>query len=97
MKFPSLDVDANEFRELVFETFPTLRDGGGYQFCRCKPISRELNPLSKHVLLSPWLLKEQVGQGRTYVVPPQSDIDLSHSLTNLNEVVKFTTWLCYAL
>jgi hypothetical protein len=39
VEFPSLDMDANEFRELVFETFPKLCDGGGYQFCRCRPNS----------------------------------------------------------
>ena len=34
---PSLDMDPTEFRELIFNTFPKLQEGGGYQFCRCQP------------------------------------------------------------
>ena len=50
IEFTSLDLEPKDFRELIYETFPKLREGGGYQFCRCKPNSRELQPLSKHVL-----------------------------------------------
>ena len=55
IEFSSLDLDPKEFRDLILETFPKLRDGGGYQFYRCKPNSRELEPLSRHVLSSPRL------------------------------------------
>ena len=58
MEFSSLDLDPKAFREVMFEAFPKLHHGGGYRFCKCKSNSRDLEPLSKHVLSSPRLLKE---------------------------------------
>jgi len=47
-----MEMDANAFREVLYEAYPKLRDGGGFQLCRCIPNSRELEPLSRHVLSS---------------------------------------------
>ena len=52
-----MDMSADEFKEIVFEAFPKLRDTGGYQICKCVPNSRKLDQLSSRVLASPLLLK----------------------------------------
>ena len=93
VEFDSLDMDSQEFRDFISESFPRLREGGGYQFCRCKPNSRELEPLSRHVMTSPRLLRERVGQGRTYIVPLQADLDLSPNLQVTDEVYVMTMLL----
>ena len=67
------------------ETFPKLSSAGGFQLCWCKPNSRELEPLSRHVMTSPRLLKERVGQGRTYIVL-QVDLDLTPTMEATDEV-----------
>ena len=36
VEFPSLDATAEEFREVLYDVFPKLKEGGGYQLCRCK-------------------------------------------------------------
>lgn len=49
--FEDVDCDADQFREALFSCFPKLKDCGGYQLCKCKPNSRELQPLSGAVHL----------------------------------------------
>ena len=53
LEFPKLDTTADEFRDILYEGFPRLRDGGGYQFLKCIPNSRQLEPLSGLVMSSP--------------------------------------------
>ena len=50
---------------------------GGFSCVSAFPI---LEPLSMHVLSSPHLLKERVGQGHTYIVPLQRDLNLTPSV-----------------
>jgi len=88
IEFSTLEMDANAFREVLYEAYPKLRDGGGFQLCRCIPNSRELEPLSRHVLSSPRLLKERVGQARTYIVPLQRDLDVTPSVDIPEEVTE---------
>lgn len=76
----------NAFREVLHEAYPKLREGGGFQLCRCIPNSWELEPLSRHVLSSPRSLKERVGQARTYIVPLQRDLDVTPSVDIPEEV-----------
>ena len=80
IEFSTLEMDANAFREVLYEAYPKLRDGGGFQLCRCIPNSRELEPLSRHVLSSPRLLKERVGQAHTYIAPLQRDLNVTPSV-----------------
>lgn len=86
IEFSTLEMDANAFQEVLYEAYPKLRDGGGFRLCRCIPNSRELEPLSRHVLSSPRLLKERVGQARTYIVPLQRDLDVTPSVDIPEEV-----------
>ncbi len=74
--FSSLGLDVDEFKEVLFASFPRLREGGGYQMLKCLPNSRKLDLLSMTVHKSPSYLKERVGNARTYLRPIQKDIEL---------------------
>ena len=77
IEFSQINVTASEFRDILLKQFPKLEDGGGYQLCRCLPNTRTLEPLSKLAHSSVDMLKQQVGNARTYIVPLQRDLDLT--------------------
>ena len=77
IEFTELDIGAEEFRDLLYHHFPSLREGGGFQFYKCAPNSRSLEQLSPTTLSSPALLKSRVGNARTYIRPLQRDLDMS--------------------
>ena len=62
---------------MLYEAYPKLKDGGGFQFFKCAPNSRCLELLSSTTLSSPSILKSRVGNARTYIRPIQRDLDLS--------------------
>lgn len=74
--FEDIDCQSDAFREKLMTHFPKLKDGGGYQLCKCKPNSRELEPLSAAVMSSPRLLQGCGGNSRTYIRPLQCDLDI---------------------
>ncbi len=86
VEFPTLECSAEDFRDVIYENFPNLRRGGGFEFCRCLPNSRELEPLSSTAQSSPLFLKERVGKSRTYIRPLQLDLSLDE-VTDLPEGV----------
>ena len=90
IEFPRLEATADEFREILYEAFPRLKDGGGYQFLKCVPNSRQLEPLSGLVMSSPILLKQRVGSARTYIRPLQQNLDTTPSHCIAEEVSWFT-------
>ena len=75
--FERLEMDSTEFREVLYEMFPKLREGGGFQFFKCGANSRLLEPLSVTTLSSPKLLKSCVGYSRTYIKPLQKNLSLT--------------------
>lgn len=77
VEFEHLDIDANQFRDVLLNAFPKLQEGGGFQLCKCLPNSRNLEPLSKLASSSPEFLKQRVGNARTYIRPLQRDLDLT--------------------
>lgn len=77
VSFPCLDMDGTAFKGLLYETFPRLRDGGGFTLLKGLPNSRNLEVLSLSVHTSPSLLKQRVGNTRTYIRPIQRDLDLT--------------------
>lgn len=77
VEFERLDLDASEFRAQLIKVFPKLSDCGGFQFCKCLPNSRNLEPLSDVAHSSPEFLRQRVGNVRTYIRPLQKDLDLS--------------------
>ena len=76
VEFRTLDASADEFKEILLNTFPRLREGSGYQLLKCMPNSRRLEVLSSVVYSSPGALKQRVGTSRTYIRPIQRDLDL---------------------
>ena len=75
--FPDVDASAEEFRNILFEAFPKLQDGGGFTFCKGGINSRRLEPLSTLCLTSPAVLRDRAGNARTYIIPLQKDLDVS--------------------
>ena len=76
-QFDDLNCSSSQFREEIYTAFPQLREAGGYQFLKCVPNTRNLEALSSLVLTSPLLLKQRVGEARTYIRPIQRDLDLT--------------------
>ena len=76
IEFPSLDATGEDFKEVLYSKFPKLREGGGFQLCRCLPNSRNLEELTAVAHSSPAMLKERVGNARTYIRPLQRDLDM---------------------
>ena len=77
VEFYNMQLDADEFRDLLYEAYPKLKHGGGFQFFKCAPNSRRLEQLSSTTLSSPSMLKSRVGNARTYIQPLQRDLDMS--------------------
>lgn len=75
IEIDDLDASSEEFQEILLQAFPQLAEGGGYQFLKCLPNSRLLEPLSGLVMTSPAMLKQRVGTARTYIRPLQRDLD----------------------
>ena len=74
---PDIDISSEEFRDLLFEEFPKLKEGGGFMFAKCRSNSRVLEPLSSLCLTSPRVLRDRVGSVRTYIFLLQKDLKLS--------------------
>ena len=77
IEFDDLELNAEEFRDLLYSQFPSLKEGGGFQFFKCAANSRSLELLSSTTLSSPTMLKSCAGSARTYVRPLQRDLDMS--------------------
>ncbi len=75
--FETLEMSQVEFRNLLLEHFPRLKEGGGFQLLKGLPNSRNMEVLSMAVHTSPALLKQRVGASRTYIRPVQRDLDLT--------------------
>ena len=70
--FKDIDIDAEEFRNVIYENYPALQNGGGFQFYRCIPNTRNLEKLSATTLSSPSMLKSRVNNAKTYIKPMTS-------------------------
>ncbi len=74
---PDIDINGEDFRDILCQEFCKLKDGGGFMFAKCKGNSRLLEPLSPLCLTSPRILRDRVGNARTYILPLQKDLDLT--------------------
>ena len=72
----TIDCTPEEFHAVIMSAFPKLKDGGGFELCRCAPNSRDLVPITSKVASTPKLLKRRVGNGRVYIRPLQRDLSL---------------------
>ena len=43
IEFPSLDATGETFKDLLYSAYPKLRDGRGFELCRCPTNSRMLD------------------------------------------------------
>ena len=84
----SVDAGPEEFCEGLYQAFPQLRRGGGYQLFKCVANSQTLEPLSRMAYSSPQSLRTRVGNARTYIRPIQRDLDL----TSIEHIPSHTRW-----
>ncbi len=89
IEFSSVDMNGEQFRDLLFSEYPKLRQGGGFQMCRCLPNSRQLEVLTSVAYSSPSILKERVGNARMYIRPLQKDLDMDSVYGLLEGVIWF--------
>ena len=89
VEFSSLDIDGEQFRDKLYSEFPKLREGGGFQMCQCLPNSRQLEVLTSVTHALPSILKERVGNARTYLRPLQKDLSMDVVYGLLEGVIWF--------
>ena len=83
---PNLDVGRDEFRLILHEAFPKLSEAGDFMFGKGKTNSKYIEILSPYCLTSPRILRDRVGNARTYIIPMQKDLSLSASVKIEEEV-----------
>lgn len=79
---PDVDCSALDLNEVVVEAFPKLIDGGGFEFLRCIPNTRDLKLIDHNT--PPRLLKQKVGNGRLFIRPIQKHLSME-SITDEQE------------
>ena len=84
---PDIDASGEEFRSILYEAFPKLKDAGGYGFGKGKANSKYIEMLSSYCLTSPKILRSRVGNARTYIIPLQRSLSLSAVLTDVKSNV----------
>jgi len=72
-----IDISSEEFHQLLLVEFPKLKESGGFKFAKCRNNSRILEPLSSLCLSSPRVLRDRVGNSRTYIIPLQRSMSLA--------------------
>ena len=84
---PDINASGEEFRSVLYEVFPKLKDAGGYCFGKCKANSKQIEMLSSYCLTSPKVLRSRVGNARTYIIPMQRSLSLDAVLTDVKSNV----------
>ena len=51
IEFNDIDIDANDFCQVILEAYPQLKNAGGFTFFKCAPNLRTLEPLSQIVFV----------------------------------------------
>lgn len=77
IEVPDVDCTAQEFHEILFNAYPRLRNGGGFELLRCLPNTRRLEPISVSIAKSPKMLRQVVGASKIYIRPIQRDLDIT--------------------
>ncbi len=58
---PDIDISADEFRDILMEQFPKLKDEGGFIFAKCRSNSKVWETLPSLCVTSPRILRDRVG------------------------------------
>ena len=77
IQFDSMELDAQNFKHIIYSNFPRLSEGGGFHLLKCLPNTRKLELLPQTVYSSPASLKQRVGSSRTYIRPIQRNLELN--------------------
>ena len=80
------NVGRDEFRLILHKAFPKLSEASGFMFGKGKKNSKYIEILSPYCLTSPRILRDRVGNARTYIIPMQKDLSLSASVKIEEEV-----------
>lgn len=87
----SMDCTAKELHNIIIETFPPLKDIGGFEFLRCKANSRMLEPFSDMAQSTPSVLAERSATCTIYIRPIQQDIDIRGSGSQVGSIASHDT------
>ena len=68
---------SQEFTEIIYDAYPKLQKGGGFELLKCSQSSRELELIPFNISHSPRLLKEKMGTAKVYIRPIQMNLDLT--------------------
>lgn len=79
---PDIECSPQDFQQLIINTFPKLRNAGGFELLRCIANSKVLEPLSSAVSMSPKLLRSVVGKSRIFIRPIQRNLELEATEDN---------------
>ena len=78
--FPDMNtINNSHFRSVVMDNFPSLRQSGGFDFLRCVPNTKHLEPFSEVAQRNPRVLQERSQKGKVFVRPLQKDLLTSAS------------------
>ena len=80
-----VDCSTSEFHDQLVESYPKLASGGGFEFLRCIPNTRDLELIPFETASVPRLLKQRVGNGRLYIRPIQKDLPMDPAPLELEE------------
>ena len=93
VEFDNLDVNMKQYKDMIFEAYSQLRDGGGFVFLKCTSNTRKLEVLSQVVYpLQEYMLVQLV------CIPLQHDLDLSQIFElpkgAHDKIILATVYLC---
>lgn len=72
---PDMNTITNSrLRSIIIDNFPPLRDAGGFDFLRCIPNTKRLEPFSELAQTNPQVLQERAQKGKVFVRPVQRDL-----------------------
>ena len=77
ISFPDMDCGPEEYCQKLYQTFPKLREAGGFEMMRCYSNSRLLELIAPSALQSPRATHDRVGRSKVYIRPIQKDLDMS--------------------
>ena len=73
--FPDFtEISNSHFRKIVVENFPLLSTAGGFEFLRCIPNTKQLEPFSGLTQSNPKTLQERLHNGKVFIRPVQQDV-----------------------
>ena len=68
------DISITRLRKIIVDNFPPLQRAGGFDFLRCVPNTKKLEPYSELAQTNPKILQERSNKGKIYIRPVQRDL-----------------------